>query len=110
METMEEVAAEGIIAQANIDRYLSKAYKAALRNVEVTERGVELGMARDVKAKLVIARARAAAGSVALAAEIAAELHQLQVEICQANDVDLGNLTTAGGITIGGFSTEGGGR
>jgi len=110
MDTIAEVVDAGVLAQAGADKHLAKAYDFAIQNVNVTVRGVELGMVRGTKAKLVIALAREAAGSVAAAARQLAELHHLQVEICQDNNADLGNVTTAGGVTIGGVGPLSGGR
>lgn len=110
MDTIAEVVDVGVLAQAGVDRNLAKAYDFAIQNVNATVRGVELGMVRGVKAKLVIALAREAAGSIAAAARLMAELHDLQVDICKDNNADLGNVTTAGGVTIGGVDPKSGGR
>ncbi len=44
MKTMEEVVAAGVQHQADLDKYLTKAYNSAIALVNVTEKGVELGM------------------------------------------------------------------
>jgi len=64
MTKMQEIASSGVQAQADIDRHLDKAYKAALRNIEVTENGVEAGMVRAIKGKAMIAKARKIAGMI----------------------------------------------
>lgn len=110
LETIEDIVASGVEAQALIDRHLAKTTKAAADLIRVTERGVEEGMVRGIEAKRVIAAARAGAGKIADAALFFAELHQIQTDICKANGADLGDVTTAGGVAIGGVSPMGGGR
>lgn len=109
METIEEVVQAGVEAQAQIDRYLAKAYAHAKKLTEATEKGVELGMVQGIAAKSIIGRARHLQGAIgALAADFAL-LHREQTDACIDAGVDLGSVTTAGGITIGGVSTQGGG-
>lgn len=110
LETIEDIVTAGVEAQAQIDKHLAKAYEWAEKLTEVTKRGIEEGMVRGTDAKVIIAFARAAQGSIAEAARVASDLHKMQVDICIANGADLGSITTAGGIVIGGVHTEGGGR
>jgi len=110
LETVEEVVTAGVQAQALVDKHLTAAYKAAAKLVRVTERGVELGMVQGIGAKKIIADARAAQGHVAAVASVFAQLHHVQTEASVAAGADLGSVTTAGGITIGGVGVMGGGR
>lgn len=110
LTTIEDVVQAGVETQALIDKHLARAYAAAKKLTAVTERGVELGMAQGILAKRIIGMARACQGRVGEVADNFAELHELQTQICKDNDVDLGSITTAGGVTIGGVHTEGGGR
>lgn len=110
MDTMEDVAAKGVLAQAGIDKHLTLALKSAKLNIDVTARGIELGMVRALQGKKMLARARRIYGAIAEVAELAAELHIEQQQVCADNGVDTGDLPTVGGVTVGGVHTEGGGR
>lgn len=110
MQTVEDVVAAGIEAQALLDKYLAKAHAAAVNLIAVTEAGVSLGMVQGIAAKTIIGDARAAAGIVGAAAAAFARLHQAQTDACIAAGADLGSVTTAGGVTIGGVGIMGGGR
>lgn len=110
LETIEEVVDAGVKAQAAIDRHLAAAYKAAAQLTKVTERGVALGMVQGIGAKKIIGDARAAQGHVAAVASVFAQLHHVQTEACKAAGMDMGSVTSAGGVLIGGVSTMGGGR
>lgn len=110
LDTLEEIVTEGVRLQAVIDRELAKAYSAAAKLTKVTEAGVRLGMVQGIEAKTIIAHARAAQGKIAETAEIFGTLHQRQTAACIAAGADLGSVTTAGGVPIGGVHTEGGGR
>jgi hypothetical protein len=110
LDTIEGVVTAGVEAQAQVDKYLAKAYEWAGKLTKVTEAGVKLGMAQGIAAKGIIAEARQAQGSVATSALLFANLHRKQTDACVAADADLGDVTTAGGIPIGGVHTEGGGR
>lgn len=107
MKNMEEVVAAGVQHQANLDKYLTKAYNSAIALVNVTEKGVELGMLnKAIAAKQIISEAREVPGIIARAASAAANLHAKQTKICQDNGVDTPAPGSAGGVTIQG----GGGR
>lgn len=110
LETIEDVVNAGVAAQALIDKHLAAAYKAAGRLVKVTEAGVSLGMVQGIDAKKIIGDARAGQGHIAAVASVFATLHKAQTEASIAAGADLGSVTTAGGIPIGGVSTMGGGR
>jgi hypothetical protein len=110
MITKEDVAAKGVLAQGGIDRHLTAALKSAKLNIDVTAKGVELGMVRALQGKKMIARARRIYGAIAEAAELAAELHIEQQQACAANGVDTGDLTSVGGVALGVVHTDGGGR
>lgn len=107
MDTVEDVVAAGVQAQADIDRHLTKAYMAALRLAEITPKGVEFGMlTKAIAAKQIIAESRELPGLIAHAAAVAASLHAKQTKICQENGVDTPAPGTGGGVVIQG----GGGR
>ncbi len=110
LDTIEDVVTAGVAAQASIDKHLAIAYKAAAKLTKVTESGVSLGMVQGIAAKKIIADARAAQGMIAQTASSFASLHEAQTEACIAAGADMGSVTTAGGIAIGGVSTMGGGR
>lgn len=100
MNTMQDVATEGAKAQAEIDKYLTKAFKAARRLEDVSEKGVELGMVKPIRGKTLIAEARAATGKISSAAHAFAVLHKEQTFCCVENGVDVPAMTSAGGISI----------
>ena len=106
MKTKEEVALAGAKAQADIDRYLTLARKAALRLEKVNEAGVSLGMVKPLRGKSIINEGRAATGRIADAAQAFAALHIEQTRVCVENDCDVPPMTSAGGISVMG----GGGR
>jgi hypothetical protein len=110
LATVPDIVDAGVAAQAAIDKHLALAYKAAAKLTRVTERGVEEGMVQGIAAKKIIADARAGQGAIAAVAAHFATLHQAQTTACVAAGVDMGSVTTAGGITIGGVSVLGGAR
>jgi hypothetical protein len=110
LETIEDIVSAGVAAQAAIDKHLTLAYKAAAKLTKITERGIEEGMVQGIAAKTIIADARAAQGMIGTVAGAFATLHQTQTDASIAAGADLGSVTTAGGITIGGVGTMGGGR
>lgn len=110
LETVDDVVNAGVAAQALIDKHLAAAYKAAAKLTKVTEAGVSLGMVQGIAAKQIIGDARSAQGQIAAVASAFATLHQAQTAASVAAGADLGSVTTAGGITIGGVSVMGGGR
>ncbi len=110
LPTIDDVVNAGVIEQALIDKHLAAAYAAAERLTKVTERGVELGMVQGIEAKTIIGQARAAQGMVGAVEAAFALLHRMQTDACVRNGADLGSVTTAGGIVIGGVSPLGGGR
>ena len=101
MPSIEETVAAGVAAQADIDKHLTKAYRAAQRLASITEDGVELGMVvKAIAAKQIIAEARELPGMIASAASAAANLHAKQTKICQDAGFDIAPPATAGGISI----------
>lgn len=100
MKDIFEVAIEGAKAQSDLDRYLTKARKAALRLEEVSERGVELGMVKPIRGKIMINQARAATGKIADAALALAVLHKEQTMVCAENGCDIPPVTSVGGISV----------
>lgn len=109
-ETVEDVVSAGVTAQASIDKHLARAYAAAERLTKITEAGVCLGMVQGIEAKAIIGEARAAQGLIGAAAAQFASLHRKQTDACIAAGADLGSVTTAGGVAIGGVSALGGAR
>lgn len=110
LDTIEDIVTAGVTAQASIDKHLARAYQKAEALTRATERGVEEGMVQGIAAKKIIADARSAQGKIAEAAAAFAVLHRAQTDACIEAGADLGTVTTAGGITIGGMSTMGGTR
>ena len=100
MNDMQDVATEGAKAQAEIDKYLSKAFKAARRLEEVTEKGVSLGMVKPIRGKTLLAQARAATGDIASASHAFAVLHREQTFVCVENGCDVPALSSVGGIGV----------
>jgi hypothetical protein len=110
LDTVEDVVTAGVAAQASIDKHLARAYAAAEKLTEITEAGVMLGMVQGIGAKKIIADARAGQGAIAAVAAHFATLHQVQTVASVAAGADLGSVTTAGGVRIGGIGIMGGGR
>lgn len=110
LDTIPDIVAAGIEAQALIDRHLAKASAAADTLIQVTKAGVREGMIQGIEAKTIIGDARAAAGIIGAAAAAFGRLHRLQTDACIAAGADLGSVTTAGGVPIGGVSPMSGGR
>lgn len=110
LETVEDVVTAGIEAQAKVNKHLARVYAAAIDLVKITERGVELGMVQGIAAKTIVGDARDAAGRVGAVASVFSRLHQAQTDACVAAGADMGSVTDAGGVTIGGVSVLGGGR
>lgn len=111
MPTPQEIVAAGVKEQALIDKHLTLAYKAAVRYSKVIENAITEGMiTQALSAKKMLADARSLPGKVADAASAAAVLHISGTSVAIANDVDLGSPLSVGGVTLGGFHTEGGGR
>jgi len=107
MNDMRDVVAAGVKAQADIDKHLTAARKAAERCAKITEEGVRLGMVpKAIRAKSLMAEAHRLTGMIAGAALAAAELHAKQTVICQENGVDTPTPASVGDVVILG----GGGR
>lgn len=110
LTSIADIVQAGVDAQARIDRYLAKAYAAAERLTGVTVRGIEEGMVTGIAAKKILADARSGQGAIAAVAGHFAALHQAQTTASIAAGADLGSVTTAGGVTIGGVGPLSGGR
>ncbi len=110
--TPEEIVSAFVTNHALVDKHLAAAYKAALKMAKDVEEGIKAGMSTQIEAKSFLAQHRAAAGSVAEVAAIFAELHRDGTESAKANGVDLGRLTTVGGVALPEpeFTTMDGGR
>lgn len=111
-----EIVANGVEAQALLDRHLAKAYRAGVLYAQVIEDAVRNGFfVNPLEAKRMLAQARSISGKVAEAAELAAELHLSGTQLAKDNNVDLGSVTTVGGVDFvrrdtGMITPFGGGR
>lgn len=103
MKDMFEVANAGVRAQHELDVALTEAYNASMRLVEVTERGLQLGMmTKAIAAKTILADARTIPGQIAAVAAAAARLHADQTKACQLNGCDVPSPSSVGGVVIKG--------
>lgn len=111
-KTPEDIVASFVANHALVDKHLAAAYRAALKMAKDTEEGIKVGMVSQLDAKSFLARHRAAAGDIAAVAATFSDLHVSGVAIAKANNVDLGTLTTVGGVAlpVPEFSTMDGGR
>lgn len=107
--TPEEIVEAFVKNHALLDKHIAAAHKVAQKMTKDVEEGLGLGMVRGLEAKSFLAGHRKLPGVVADAALFAAELHTQGTKIAQDNGVDTGSLTSVGGVTIGGFTTMGGG-
>lgn len=111
-----EIVSRGVKAQAVVDKNLATAHRGAVQYAKVIEDAVKNGMFDSgLEAKRMLAQARSLPGMIAVAAAHAADLHITGTALAVANDVDLGTVTTVGGVEFvkrdGGMSTmSGGGR
>lgn len=107
-KTPEEIVANFVRNHALVDKHLAAAFKAAERMVKDTDEGIRANMVTQLEAKLFQAQHRAAPGLIAAAAAAFAELHIKGTELAQRNKVDLGKLTSVGGVPL--IVTKDGGR
>lgn len=107
-----DLVASFVANHALVDKHLAAAYRAAMKMAKETEDGIKAGMVTQLEAKLFLAQHRSAAGKIADIAAIFAELHKIGTEHAKANGVDLGRLTTVGGVQLPEpeFTTMSGGR
>lgn len=108
------IVERGVKAQALGDKYLASAWKQANAYAKVVEDAVKNGFFTDaLEAKRMLAQARTVAGQIAGAAETLAELHQSGTHLAIDNEVDLGSVSTVGGVPFvrreGGVVVLGGG-
>lgn len=96
----EQIVADFVKDHALVDKHLAIAYKAALRMAKNAEEGIKIGMVRQLAAKSFLAGHRAGAGEIAAAAATFADLHIIGTEHAKANGVDLGSLTSVGGVQL----------
>lgn len=110
-----EIVTRGVTAQALVDKHLAQAFKFASEYAGVIEDAVKAGFfSSGLEAKAMLAEARSLPGQVAECALAAAMLHQSGTQLAIDNEVDLGSVTTVGGVPFtkrddGGFTTQGGG-
>lgn len=115
-EKKSEIVSNGVDAQALLDKYLAKSYRAGMRYAQVIEEAVKNGFfVNPLEAKRMLAQARSLSGKIAEAAELAAELHLSGTQLAKDNDVDLGSVITVGGVDFvrrdtGMITPFGGGR
>ncbi|WP_421591287.1 hypothetical protein [Shinella sp. M27] len=112
--TKTAIVERGVKAQALGDKYLAAALKQANAYAKVVEDAVKNGFFTDaLEAKRMLAQARTVAGQIAAAAESLAELHQSGTQLAIDNEVDLGSVSTVGGVPFvkrtGGVVVFGGG-
>lgn len=107
--TPEQIVEAFVKNHALLDKHIAAAHKIAQKMEKDVEEGLGLGMVRGLEAKSFLAGHRKLPGVVADSALFAAELHKQGTKIAQDNGVDTGSLTSVGGVTIGGFTTMGGG-
>ncbi len=107
--TPEQIVEAFVKNHALLDKHLAAAHKVAQKMAKDVEEGIGLGMVRGLEAKSFLAGHRKLPGVVADAALYGSELHKQGTKIAQDNGVDLGSLTTVGGVTIGGVVVMGGG-
>lgn len=107
----EDIVAAFVKNHALVDKHLAAAYQAALAMAKDTEEGISTGMMSDaLDAKDFLATHRELPGLIARSASFAADLHKRGTAIAKANGVDLGSVTTVGGVLFGGIVIMGGGR
>lgn len=112
-KTPEEIVSAMVAGHAGVDRYLARAFKEGEKMVKAVEEGLKLGMITDgMVAKQFVWGHRAALGAIADAAKAYADLHPAGTAHAQANGVDLGKITEAGGVKLPQpeISVFGGGR
>lgn len=93
------IVERGVKSQALLDKHLASAHKQAKAYEKVIEAGVSNGFfSSGLEAKLHLAKTRMIAGKIAEAAALAAELHIVATQVTTDNGVDLGSVTTVGGV------------
>lgn len=107
-KTPEEIVASFVKNHALADKHLAAAFKAAERMVKDVDEGIRANMVTQLEAKLFQAKHRAAPGLIATAATALAELHIEGTAIAKRNKVDVGKLTSVGGVPL--VVTKDGGR
>lgn len=107
-----DIVAAFVANHALVDKHLASAYRAAMKMAKDVEEGIKAELVTQLDAKLFLAQHRAAVGEIAKVAALFAELHKTGTEIAKANGVDLGRLTSVGGVQLPepDFTTMGGGR
>lgn len=99
-KTPEQIVSAFVKDHAIVDKHLAAAYKAALRMARSAEEGIKIGMVKQFEAKSFLAEHRAAAGEIAAVAAVFADLHIIGTEHAKANGVDLGSMTSVGGVQL----------
>ncbi|MUO85562.1 hypothetical protein [Agrobacterium vitis] len=107
MTSLQDITAMGISAQGDLDKHLTKAWDAALRNVQATEEGVAAGMVKALAGKEMIWQAKVIMGDIARAGLEAARLHKLQTAACVANNCDTGKLESVAGVSLLAATSDG---
>lgn len=107
-----DIVSACVTSHASIDRHLARAYREGEKMIKAVEEGLKLGMIPDgMAAKDFIWSHRAALGRIAEAGKAYAAIHPTGTAHAQANGVDLGKITEAGGVKLPQpeFTTMGGG-
>lgn len=100
-KTPSDIVAECVTGHAEADKFLARAYRSEQRTIDAIEDGLELGMIADgMAAKQFIWGHRQALGIIAAAGKALADLHPLGTAFAQANGVDLGKISEAGGVKL----------
>lgn len=99
-KTPDEIVSAFVADHAIVDKHLAAAYRAALRMAKNVEEGIKAGMLKPLQAKSFLAEHRGAAGKIADVAADFADLHVIGTEHAKANGVDLGSLTSVGGVQL----------
>jgi len=99
-KTPEEIVSAFVKDHAIVDKHLAAAYKAALRMAKNVDEGIKIGMVTQIAAKQFQSKHRAAAGEIASVAAVFADLHVIGTEHAKANGVDLGSMTSVGGVSL----------
>lgn len=108
-----DIVSKCVAGHAGADRFLARAYAEQEKTIKAVEDGLKQGMIYDgMAAKQFIWGHREALGMIAAAAKKLADLHPLGTAHAQANGVDLGKITEAGGVKLPQpeFSPMSGGR
>lgn len=99
VEEKQDIVERGVKAQALMDKNLATAHKQATAYAKVIEDAVLAGFfSSGLEAKRMLAEARSLPGKIAECALLAAVLHQSGTQLAIDNEVDLGSVSSVGGV------------